>query len=165
MNPNARIEKLFGEVKEENLESFQKMEQFGKMMSDKYMNVVQKLDGFFRSKCSSQVQWLEANTVQSQQGPKLKDESKKAEFDKMVESFRNCVGKNEIGAEPTLRKFEEETEKIYYNFNSGVQTCFKSTNDADTKNCLKNLVVDNANETQRLYENFSIQFDDLNKKL
>ena len=165
MNPNAKIEKLFGEVKEENQESFKKMEQYGKMMGDKYMNVVQRLDGFFRSKCSSQVQWLEENTTQSQQGPKLKDESKKGEFEKMVESFRNCVSQNEIGAEPTLRRFEEETEKVYYTFNSGVQNCVKSTNDADIKNCLKKLVVDNANETQKLYENFNAQFDELNKKL
>jgi hypothetical protein len=166
MNPNnAKIEKLFAEVKEENKDAFKKMENYGQMLSDKYMNVVRRLDGFFRGKCSNQVQWLESNTVQTQQGPKLKDESKRQEFDNMVESFRKCVEQNEIGAEPLLRKFEEETENVYYKFNNGVQACVKNTSDSEIKSCFRNLVVDNANETQRLFESFNVQFDDLNKKL
>lgn len=162
---NAKIEKLFLEVKEENQETFKKMENFGQMLSDKYTNLIRRLDGYFRGKCSQQVTWLEANTVQSQQGPKLKDESKKQEFDSMVESFRKCVEQNEVGAEPLLRKFEEETEKVYYKFNNGVQACVKSNSDSEIKSCLKNLVVANANDTQRLYESFNVQFEDMNRKL
>jgi hypothetical protein len=166
MNPvNSRIEKLFSEVKEENQDTFKRMENYGQMLSDRYMNLVRRLDGFFRGKCTSQVQWLENNTIQTQQGPKLKDESKRGEFDNMVNSFRNCVEQNEIGAEPVLRKFEEDTEKIYSKFNMGVQSCLKSNVDADIKNCFKNLVVDNANDTQKLFESFNFQFEELNKKL
>ncbi len=165
MNPNLRVEKLFTEVKEENPDTFKKMEQYGKMLSDKYSNLITRLDGYFRTKCTSQIQWLEENATQTQQGPVLKDPSKRKDFENVVESLKECFSNNEIGAEPVLRKFEEETEKVYQKFNTEVQKCVKSNNDTEVKSCFKKLIGENLNDTQGLYENFTTQFDELNKKI
>jgi hypothetical protein len=165
MNPEAKMQKLFGEVKEENKETFSKMEQYGKLLNDKYLNFVTRLDTYFRTKCPSQVKWLEANTVQTQQGPQLRDQSKKQEFEKTIDSFRKCVEVNDPGSEPLLRKFEEEAENIYRKFSEGVQGCTRSNTDSEIKSCFKNLVVDNANDTQRLFQTFDSQFDEFTKKL
>lgn len=165
MNPEAKIQKLFGEVKEENKETFSKMEKYGKLLNDKYLSFVTKLDTYFRSKCPSQIKWLEANTVQTQQGPQLKDQSKRQEFEKAVDSFRSCVEQSDIGAETLLKKFEEDAESTYRKFSEGIQSCTKLSNDSEIKSCFKNLVVENSDETQKLFQHFDSQFDEFSKKL
>lgn len=164
MNPEAKLEKLFGEVKEENRETFSKMEQYGKLLNDKYLSFINKLDTYFRSKCPAQAKWIEDNTVQTQQGPRLKDQSKRQELEKTLESFRTCVQNSDNGAETLLRKFEEDAESVYRKFSDGIQRCTKFSNDSEIKSCFKNLVVENVDDTQRLYQYFDSQFDEFSKK-
>jgi hypothetical protein len=159
-----KIQKYFEEVREESKEILKKMETTGNLLRDKYMNFVKNLDGFFRKNCKNEVDWLEANTTQTQQGPQLKDKSKMNEFNQTVENFRNCVSKHDIGAENVLKGFEDEMQNMNEKFERGTEGCVKKQNEGDIKNCMKGLIEENASNIEKFYNEYSKTFDDFNKK-
>ncbi len=165
MEQDARSKKIFEEVQNELKDLFKQAEATANQFRDKYFGVLGKVDALMRNKCKSQIDWLEAITEQTQQGPKLKDKSKAQELERTVNDLQNCVQKNDVGSQPLLVEFDDHMQQMSDKFNSGFGSCLKLQGDNDVKSCFKKLLQENLSDLGRFYETFGNKFDALNNKL
>ncbi len=165
MEQDARNQRLMDEVQNELRGDFERSALAVKAFQDKYYEVMGKLDKFYKSKCPGPIQWLEVNTINSQEGPRLKDVSLKDELEKQINSLQRCIETHDVGSTRLLEEFDNTFNEIGSRFNSGLEKCLGNKNDNDAKNCLKNFLSTNFNELNKVYADFTPRFEAVNSKL
>ncbi len=165
MDPNTNTQKIIAEVQNEFKDQFDDMQKKSNSFQGVYTSVMKKLDSLFRNKCGKQMDWLEANTDQTEQGPVLKDQSKSKEFEQTVNEFDACVKSNDVGSQEAFMDLDNHMHKIEHSFRDGYGKCVAFKIYDESKACFRNLFGDNVKQMEIFYNNFTTKFEALNSKL
>ncbi len=165
MDSNSKITKIYREAQEELKGKLSSTTSGAEHFKQIYESVTKKLDSLFTSKCKSQIEWMEAHTDQTNQGPVLKDKSKQAEFEKVVNELSGCLQKNDVGSQEVFVDFDNKMHTIGNKANAANRKCTELKDDVSMKNCFKNSISESLEEMDQFYHQYTTKFEELNKKL
>lgn len=165
MDQETKAKRIFDEVQNELKDSFAPLSEMGKNFKVKYENVIQKLDGYFRKHCNEQINWLESNTENTQNGPVLKDKSKSNEMQKVVNDLQQCIQKYDVGSQQVFSDFQQGMNSLEEKFHSQMNDCIKLKGENEMRNCFKSLVQGNLKELTNIYDVYNKHFDQMDSKL
>jgi hypothetical protein len=160
-----RNQKLFFEVQKEFEDKIENLKTKSDRLGNLYSSVMKKFESFVRTKCGSHLEWIEANTNMTDNGPVLKDPTKQDEFESTITKFESCIKSNDSGVQDVLMEMDNTIKSAENNFSEAYQKCVAINSDEESKKCIRNVLSENLSSMENFYTQFTNKFESFNNKL
>jgi hypothetical protein len=135
-------------------------------VNDKGKDLLNKLDDYFREKCTNQFKWFDQNAIIGEKDYKPKNNKVAEEFPARLKDLDQCVQDNDPkGYTKQLINFEDEYVKFRGELTTNLKKCRFIEDEKDMRTCMKNAIVSKVNLFMNVVAEYEKKYDEINKQI